>query len=112
MGKDEEAGVSNGPSQSHSSSLPPAKKTDLHPAVFVAYDPTWRSGADFSIWIFFSGSVILFNKWVLDTAGFRKLSSLLVADIRIPDFLNDVAFGLCDGNDANPRSNDASPQWT
>lgn len=25
-----------------------------------------------AIWIFFSGSVILYNKWVLDTAGFRK----------------------------------------
>jgi hypothetical protein len=27
----------------------------------------------YSIWIFFSGSVILFNKWVLDTAGFRTI---------------------------------------
>ena len=43
---------------------------------------TWRNSQppwfDFAlankfsrIWIFFSGSVILFNKWVLDTAGFR-----------------------------------------
>jgi len=64
MGKDEESGstiappVSIQPPSSPSSS-PAAPKIELHPAFFVG------------IWIFFSGSVILFNKWVLDTAGFR-----------------------------------------
>lgn len=36
---------------------PPSK--DLHPAVYIA------------TWISLSSSVIIFNKWILDTAGFR-----------------------------------------
>jgi hypothetical protein len=39
MAKDEEAGISNGPSQPpYSSSLSPAKKIELHPAFYVAYE--------------------------------------------------------------------------
>jgi hypothetical protein len=39
MAKDEEAGISNGPSQPpYSSSLLPAKKIELHPAFYVAYE--------------------------------------------------------------------------
>ena len=37
---------------------PSPQLPQLHPAAYVG------------VWIFFSGSVILFNKWVLDTAGF------------------------------------------
>lgn len=44
MAKDEEAGVSNGPSPSPSSSLPPAKKIEVHPAFFVAYVQTAFQG--------------------------------------------------------------------
>ena len=55
MAKDEEAGVSNGPSQSHSS-LPPAKKIQLHPAFFVAYDPNAAQGL---ILAYGSSSVVL-----------------------------------------------------
>lgn len=37
---------------------PEPANADAHPAVYVA------------TWIFFSSAVILFNKWILDTAGF------------------------------------------
>lgn len=64
------------------------------------------------IWIFFSGSVILFNKWVLDTAGFRNFSHITFsADLRIPNLLNDMAFSFRDYHDPDPRSNDKSSRW-
>jgi hypothetical protein len=69
-GKDEEAQTTNGQSTAIPPTPIPAKKAELHPAVFVAYPPLSIS-TNVRIWIFFSGSVILFNKWVLDTAGFR-----------------------------------------
>ncbi|KAK9781907.1 hypothetical protein SCAR479_01778 [Seiridium cardinale] len=39
--------------------LATAKMPDLHPAFYIA------------AWIFFSNLTIIFNKWLLDTAGFR-----------------------------------------
>ena len=60
------------------------------------------SGADFRIWIFFSGSVILFNKWVLDTAGFSNPSHVCVSDIRIPYIPNDMASNFRDDHDPDP----------
>jgi hypothetical protein len=56
--------------------------------------------------------VILFNKWVLDTAGFRKTSPVCVSDGRVPDILNDMAFGVCDGHDTDPCANNTSPRRT
>lgn len=38
-----------------------------HPAFYIAS------------WIFFSNLTILFNKWLIDSAGFRKLFSLIFA---------------------------------
>ena len=38
----------------------------LHPSVYIG------------VWITMSGSVILFNKWVLSTAGFSEFGSLQV----------------------------------
>jgi hypothetical protein len=64
-----------------------------------------------SVWIFFSGSVILFNKWVLDTAGFRTYSptypSIAVPNVvqRLPNLPDDMASRLRHDNDSNPRPN-------
>lgn len=71
--------------------------------------PLWQS---FRIWIFFSGSVILFNKWVLDTAGFRTLFAFLVLIVlRFPHLSNDMALNFCHDMYSNPRSNDNPPRW-
>lgn len=41
----------------------PATSSGAHPAFYIAS------------WIFFSNLTILFNKWLIDSAGFRELPS-------------------------------------
>ena len=56
---------------------PEPKKDGLHPAFYIAYviqhwrKRGWRLTAS-RLWIAMSGSVIVFNKWVLHTAKFGK----------------------------------------
>jgi hypothetical protein len=54
---------------------PMVKSKGLHPALYILN------------WIVFSNLTILFNKWLIDTAGFRKLPSLarfLAATFELP----------------------------
>jgi len=63
-GEQERLGASNSsepvlPTVNPASEKPAAPSNDLHPAVYIA------------TWISLSSSIIIFNKWILDTAGFR-----------------------------------------
>lgn len=63
-GEQERLSVSNAsesvlPTVNPASEKPAPPSNDLHPAVYIA------------TWITLSSSIIIFNKWILDTAGFR-----------------------------------------
>ncbi|KAH8710653.1 hypothetical protein HC256_007490 [Beauveria bassiana] len=62
------------------SSLPTVEKTPappaasgLHPSLFILN------------WILFSNATILFNKWLLDTAGFRTIPYVFPLRARLAD---------------------------
>lgn len=63
-GEQERLGASNSsepvlPTVNPATEKPAAPSSDLHPAIYIA------------TWISLSSSIIIFNKWILDTAGFR-----------------------------------------
>ncbi|CAK1360465.1 putative sugar phosphate/phosphate translocator [Cercospora beticola] len=59
MSGDDDRKLEGGEAQAPPPAKPEAPKNDLHPAFYIA------------LWIALSGSVILFNKWVLSTAKFE-----------------------------------------
>ncbi|KAK4495572.1 hypothetical protein PRZ48_012840 [Zasmidium cellare] len=79
---DEERKLEGGEAQASATAPPAAKpeppKSDIHPAFYIA------------LWIALSGSVILFNKWVLHTAkfamtqGLAKFTSVLDSRHKVP----------------------------
>ena len=82
-------------------SEPPA--SGLHPAVYVV------------TWITLSSSVIIFNKWILDTAKFRKYwyialcRNMLTAGPRLSHCSNMLAFDLRDDHDPDHGTDHDAP---
>ncbi|KAL3292079.1 triose-phosphate transporter [Colletotrichum asianum] len=111
MGADEKTRVSGEVPRGENGSILPTTNPDLeksqppkaaiHPALYVI------------VWISLSSSVILFNKWILDTLNFRKPDSshkrsppTRLIERRLPGYPDDLPLDLRDHYDPDPRALD------